>query len=273
MDCTRCEELLLEGAEAPLQGHESTAVDSHVAACARCRELALLLREEAEGGFAVPAGFAELVLADTTDRMARILSRLETDLPGLAAGDVDDRFVADVMAATVVADRNRLSRRLARFWERLVDRPRLALEGAYAAAIAVFLLFALPASPLGAVPRSALEQLTAEDGPVHVISASARTAGEMGRDALSRAGQLVAAGAASASSEEVRSLAGSAISRVRQEARSWVTALRDSVLGRTIRWLLSPWLGPAESASATTDDIPITPDEPRDPDERIHHPA
>lgn len=273
MDCTRCEELLLERAEAPLEAHRAADVERHLEGCARCREFALLMREEAEGGFAAPEGFAELVLADTSDRMARIMARLEADLPGLAEGQVDERFVDDVMAATVVADRNRLFPRLARLWESLVARPRLAFEGAYAAALAVFLLFALPASPLGALPRSALQQLTAEDGPVRVVSTSARTATELGRDALARAGQLISERTATVSSADVRSLATSALSRIRREAGVWLAAIRDSALGRTVRWLLSPWLGPADDDAVTLRSPSTPPAHERGSDDRVPDPA
>lgn len=161
MDCTRCEELLLEKAEGRLEPAGLSRVEGHLAACPRCRQLACLLEDEANGTLAVPVGLAEGVLARTIDRdgIACALHRLARELPELASVDVDERFTAEVMAATARAQRRRPAQRAAALWRALVQRPRFALEGAYVFGVAAFLLVGLPGAPLAAVPRNAIERL------------------------------------------------------------------------------------------------------------------
>lgn len=278
MDCTRCEELLLERVEKRLQPSERLRLDTHLVGCARCQELSLLLASAADGAFTVPDGFAEAVLSRTAspDRLAGVLRRLDRDLPALASGQVDESFVADVMAATVIADRNRFPSRIAAFWQGLLQRPRLAIEGAYAVALTVFLLFALPSSPLAALPRSAMEQLGEDRAAVQMISSSARRATALGRDTWSLAGQLLADGTAAVSTADIRALADSTLARISRRAGAWLTAFWDSALGRGLAWLLSPWWqtpgDPFDSPDPLPDD-PTVPDEARAGIDRLDHPA
>jgi len=84
---------------------------------------------------------------------------LSVELPQLAELPLDDGFLDDVLARTS-SRRPRLTGwadRMAEAWESLVQRPRLAWEGAYVATLLLLLIFGTPNSPLAGVPAKVIE--------------------------------------------------------------------------------------------------------------------
>jgi anti-sigma factor RsiW len=78
--------------------------------------------------------------------VAAALARLRRELPILSEADPGEDFVHSVIAATSGAPsepKRRPGARLQRHIERLIRRPRIALEGAYAIAMAVLMVVGL----------------------------------------------------------------------------------------------------------------------------------
>ena len=86
------------------------------------------------------------------------------------AGRAHTWFTAAVLRRTTGSARERPSGRIWSFWESLLQRPRVAWEGAYVGAFLVLLLFGTPLSPLRDVPSQALE--LARTNPMRVVEAS-----------------------------------------------------------------------------------------------------
>jgi hypothetical protein len=201
VDCARCEELLiasLDGLDVTSEeviraaasgrasneevvagGGATAALRAHLAACERCRELERLLAGAPEA--VPPADLSESILVATSSRWAMVFERLDADLPGLASMEPDAAFTGDVLAATTgvphadvqLADRDgggliafwrqvADSGRLAALWQRLVMRPRLALEGAWVGALALALIVSVPVSRIDASPVEALAEIRQE---------------------------------------------------------------------------------------------------------------
>jgi anti-sigma factor RsiW len=102
--------------------------------------------------------------------LARSLAAIEAPLAAMASLPLDDRFTDEVMAATVQATREEpvtgWLARLRKAWTGLHQRPRFALEFAYAATVVLVLLTATPVSPFKGAPGQALTWLRANAGPV-----------------------------------------------------------------------------------------------------------
>ena len=179
---------LLEGRLGPA---DRQAAQEHLGSCRECRDLRSLV-VDASAPVAPPADLLGAVLARTSgpacgsarerlcdhvDRLlappdedlvrmhldvcgecaglAATLARLATDLPPLAEMEPGARFVPDVLVRT--SRRPALSdawtARFAGVWRRLAYRPRIALEGAYAGAIILVMLFGTANAPFADVPR------------------------------------------------------------------------------------------------------------------------
>jgi len=184
-----------------LPAFERREAEAHLAACASCRRLAAPPVEppgDLTGSILAltsgsPCGQSEHLLCDHVDgasapadaelmrqhlehcadcaALARVLVRMSETLPELAEVEPDPAFLPDVLRATLPA-RVRAGRRLAAWsesWRRLLQRPRIAWEGAYLGTIVMVLLFGVPGSPLAAVPRQALE--LARTDPAHELKA------------------------------------------------------------------------------------------------------
>jgi hypothetical protein len=168
MNCARCEELLFARLDGAAIDAEREALHAHLRTCARCRDLDGLLREPAEGGLTrleIPDELVPAVLERTSQPVSRALVRLGAELPELAELDLDEAFVAEVMAATVGARRAThapLVARMRAVWQRLAQRPRFALEGAYAAVLVAFLIFGLPSPSLAELPGRAFDGVRQE---------------------------------------------------------------------------------------------------------------
>jgi predicted anti-sigma-YlaC factor YlaD len=84
--------------------------------------------------------------------LARAMTRLQAELPGLAEVVPDARFAADVAARTW--RRPGWRRPIVAAWERWARRPRLAWELAYVATVAVSLALPATGTSVAAVPRA-----------------------------------------------------------------------------------------------------------------------
>lgn len=187
MKCARFEELLFERLEGLLDEARCEQLAVHAGSCARCSELEATLANP------VPDDLTASILALTSERepLHRALRQLDFDLPTMASMTPDDNFVADVMTATVEADKQRLWYRAQEFWQSLVQRPRFALEGAYLGGIVLFLLVGLPGSPLAGVSDQVLIELRDQDGVVRTsLSAGASRVTEFSQASWTRAGNL-----------------------------------------------------------------------------------
>jgi predicted anti-sigma-YlaC factor YlaD len=177
-----------------LTAGERLAADEHLRACAACRALVALARLEPRDCAVEPPGdLLESVLGRTSgsacaaarDRLAervaepleagderlvlghvercadcaalaRILACLARDLPRLAEVEPDARLLAEVLART--SRRPTWTARALDAWQRLAQRPRLALEGAYVGTVVFLLIFGLSNEPAAAT-RRALDSL------------------------------------------------------------------------------------------------------------------
>ena len=185
MDCERFNDRLEAFLGDELPAEERRAVERHLRECASCRELADLASCSAEP----PAALIDTVLASTSGSvcasareqlcdlvddhlpaadhelvlchlescrecaaLSHALVRLSTDLPLLAELQPDAGFVRDVLART--SGRRTWAARLTDAWERLLARPRLALEGAYLGTVLFALIFGLSSAPLAGAGRA-----------------------------------------------------------------------------------------------------------------------
>lgn len=193
MDCHRFEEILFASLDGPLDAGVEQRMQEHAARCRRCHDLETLIAASGPGDALAPGQkllsgilaktsgsaceraadrlservVATLYQADETLRMHldactkcaaldRVLQRLHRDLPSLAEMDPGAGFAAEVLRATVKVPQ------VVPLWERLVRRPRLALEGAYAGTLALFLVIGVPGSPLWDLGGRALAEVRQE---------------------------------------------------------------------------------------------------------------
>lgn len=207
VDCAGFLETLEGFLEGKLAGAERRAAERHLDRCPSCREIERLARSgppvidppadlagsvlELTSGS--PCARAESLLCDYVDgraekidaelirlhvgscpdcaALSRVLARMSQELPSLAEIAPDPGFLRDVMRATLPVHA-RLAQRLGRWrdaWQGLLQRPRIAWEGAYLGTFVLALVFGAPGSPLAAVPQKALE--LARANPVRELKA------------------------------------------------------------------------------------------------------
>ena len=211
MECTQFSDRLEALLDGTLPAGQQTDAEAHAAACPRCRELYALMRVDLETpSVKTPGGLTESILVRTSGRvcpraqtllgdhvdgtlggldrelvdahlqrcrecaaLARVLPRLGEDLPVFAELRPDTALVADVLART----RPRPAR-WSTMWDRvqgagrrLFERPRIAWETGYVAAMVVWLVFGASWSPLRATPVQALALI--QQGAIGTQSAGA----------------------------------------------------------------------------------------------------
>lgn len=216
--CSRCRELaaLISGGidsvppEVPVDLVAGVLDRTSGGSCGRAQ---LLLAEQS--GLGEDGGLLASHLETCAEcaAVARALVQLRHQLPALAELDPGDAFVAEVMAATVgtvatvravgavrpaTPPRLPLLVRIEAMWERAVQRPRLALEGAYAGIVLLFLLFGLPSQSLAELPARAFGGIGQEGIKVErAVSSGLGELVELGRstwaDSTGRATEYFAA--------------------------------------------------------------------------------
>lgn len=191
MSCERTQDRLFEYVDGSLDANTRDRVASHLESCADCTALAASLdraepadedltravlsrttRDACEQSTeripdwvdgSLDALDSELVAGHVShctdcEAFAGVMRTMVLDLASLAEVEPDARFLDDVMAATVrKAPQLSWAARLEEWFGGLVQRPRIAWEGAYILTVCLVLLVAFPGSPLAGVSRKALE--------------------------------------------------------------------------------------------------------------------
>jgi len=258
MECTRFEEMLFEKLEGLLDHAGCAELAAHAKACRRCEKLESTLASPADA-LATPDDLTASVLALTSERdpLQRALRQLDLDLPAMASMTPDENFVADVMTATVEADKQRFWYRVREVWHGLAQRPRFALEGAYLGGIAIFLLIGLPGSPLAGVPDQVLNELRNEEGVVRTtLSASSSRVAEFGQATWTRAGNLASTAIANGlpGAPDLTSSSSWLVEAAKAVGNWWLDTFTAA-----IEWLQDAWLNtvrpaPDDSSTEATSD-------------------
>ena len=194
MGCREFEDRLEAYLAGTLVPRERRVVEEHLAECLVCRELNSLARTSLDEPSADSPDLTQAVLARTSgstcDRaeeqlcawvdgtleqidgelvrlhaarcdacsaLAGALTRMAEELPELAELDPGPGFASAVLSSTVSLDRRvfRHLDRLADAWRGLLERPRIAWEGAYLGTFLLALVFVAPGAPLADIPRKA----------------------------------------------------------------------------------------------------------------------
>lgn len=128
--CASARQRLCDRVDGALEAFDAELVDGHLRRCPECEGL------------------------------ARALEWIEQGLPRLATIDPGPGFVQGVLARTSRSPRRMpLGARLTATLAHLLDRPRVAWEGALAATLILFAPVFVPGSPLAALPRQAFGEL------------------------------------------------------------------------------------------------------------------
>ncbi len=228
-DCRRFDKVLEAFLDGTLPAAEARAAQDHLRACADCHELALIagapidaapdltaqvlartsgqpcegakdnLCDYVDGRAAdVDAELIRMHIASCADcaALGDVLVELTADLPLLAEIQLDERFTADVLARTA-AGRERSARwieQLVQGWDRLIRRPRFALEGAYVLTILLLVFLGVPGALLAGAPGRVAETATREiASPVRqTVVELGVTFSERTRETLDTTGERVA---------------------------------------------------------------------------------
>jgi anti-sigma factor RsiW len=159
--CEQSGERLPDWIDGSLDAFDAELVSGHVAHCEECAALAAVMRTmsadlPALAEVETDGSFTDDVLAATS---ARLPAWVEPTLAAFAEVEPDERFLDDVMAATAhrQSPAVRWAARVEAWFGTLVQRPRIAWEGAYVMSVVLVLLVSFPGSPLAAMPQKALE--------------------------------------------------------------------------------------------------------------------
>ena len=219
MDCTQFHDRLEALLDGTLPAGGQARAEAHAAACPRCREFYTLMRADFESlAIETPAGLTESILARTSGRacgcaqtllgdhvdgtldgldrelvethlrmcadcaaLATVLTRLGQDLPAFAELRPNAALVDDVLALTLPRPSrwSTIWGRVQPAGRRLFERPRIAWEAGYVAAMVVWLVFGASWSPLRAAPAQALVLI--QQGAIDTQAAGASTMATLDR--------------------------------------------------------------------------------------------
>lgn len=204
MSCRRFEDNLDDLLEGRLAGEDRRWMEEHARRCSACGELQAAVRRSLEalpGGPDLTAGVLRRTTGPACERargrigdlMDELLSPSDSELVGghldhcrdcgplaealgwvlptlatMAEVDPGPEFTEQVARRT--SRRPRPARSVHAWLAGLLQRPRLAFEGAYVGAFLLVMLFGTPFSPLHDVPSQALA--LAQVNPVHAVEAS-----------------------------------------------------------------------------------------------------
>jgi predicted anti-sigma-YlaC factor YlaD len=221
LDCRSFEDLLEAYLDGTLTGSDALAAREHLRACAECLELAKIAGAPLETTPDLAAGVLERTSGATCDSarqdlcdyvdgrtealdaelirmhlsgcedcaaLSVVMAELATDLPLLAEIDPGERFTAEVLARTtpVVARSARWLGQLVRSWDRMIRRPRFALEGAYVMTVLLLVILGVPGALLAEAPSKMVQTAKRE-----IASPVQRTVVELGVTVSERAQQTL----------------------------------------------------------------------------------
>jgi len=228
-DCRSFEDVMEAFLDGTLTGRNAREVREHLLTCADCHELAeiagapveampdltaqVLARTSGSSCDHARNGLCEYIdgLADAVDAelirmhvagceacatLSNVLAELATDLPALAEMNPGERFTAEVLARTVPrgGQTPRWVEQLVQGWNRLIRRPRFALEGAYVMTLLMLVVLGVPGALLAGAPGRVAHAATHEIAePVQktVVELKA-TVSERAKQALDSTGAKVA---------------------------------------------------------------------------------
>jgi hypothetical protein len=139
---------------------DAELIAGHVAHCVDCGALAAVMRSMSVdlptlAEIKPDTQFVDDVMAATADRLPEWV---DETLAAFAEVEPDSRFLHDVMAVTAYkTPALSWGARVEQWVAGLVQRPRIAWEGAYLATVFLVLLVGFPGSPLAGVSQKALE--------------------------------------------------------------------------------------------------------------------
>jgi predicted anti-sigma-YlaC factor YlaD len=197
VDCRRFERIMEAFLDGTLTEPEARAAQEHLRRCADCRELAEIAGAPPEAAPDLTAavlarttgsscGHAREGLCDYVDgragsvdaelirmhvsnceacaTLSNVLTELAADLPALAEMHPDERFTADVLARTLPRGKKtpRWIEQLLQSWDRLLQRPRFALEGAYVMTLLMLVVLGVPGALLAGAPGRVARAATHE---------------------------------------------------------------------------------------------------------------
>jgi anti-sigma factor RsiW len=158
--CDQSAERIPDWIDGSLDALDSELVAGHVSHCADCEALPGVMRTMSVDLPSLAEGepdphFVDDVMAATADRLP---DWVDSALAAFAEVEPDARFFNDVMAATTrKVPELPWAARLEDWFAGLLQRPRIAWEGAYIVTVCLVLLVAFPGSPLAGVSKKALE--------------------------------------------------------------------------------------------------------------------
>jgi len=224
-DCRNFEEVLEAYLDGELTGRDTNVAREHLRTCADCHELAKIAGAPVEAAPDLTTQVLERTSGSSCDRarqnlceyvdgraetvdaelirmhlsscedcaaLSVVMAELVTDLPSLAEIDPGEQFTAEVLARTAPAipptrDRSvRWIEQLAQGWDRMIRRPRFALEGAYVMTVLLLVSLGVPGALLAEAPGKMVQTAKRE-----IASPVQRTVVELGVTVSERAQQTV----------------------------------------------------------------------------------
>jgi hypothetical protein len=145
--CARVESSLWDFIEGDLNADDAHLISLHLENCAECRSVA-----------------EDLVL-------------IQQELPEMAEINPGESFAREVVSATreLCLDRSAGSTGFRAWWDRMIQRPRFALEAAYIGALVLFLAFSIPFLSLQSVTLDKMSFAAVQPSEKFVVTAWAGT--------------------------------------------------------------------------------------------------
>lgn len=186
-DCRRFEQALEAFLEGKLTGQDALAAREHLRTCSDCKELVeiagapmeeapdltanVLARTSGSACDSASEGLCDLVdgraaavdaelirmhlsNCEACSTLSSVLTELAADLPALAEMHPGERFTAEVLARTLPHGEEAPNwiEQLVQGWNRLIRRPRFALEGAYVMTLLMLVILGVPGALLAGAP-------------------------------------------------------------------------------------------------------------------------
>jgi hypothetical protein len=285
MDCSHFAEVLASFQEGSLSPVEQSAAQAHLAECSTCRRLleisrgeidmlpqaqhdalahCILQRTSGPACARVESSLWDFIEGDMSAEDACLLSLhlencaacrsvaedlvlIQQELPEMAEINPPESFAREVVSATraLRPGRSVLNTGFRAWWDRMVQRPRFALEVAYAGALVLFIAFSLPFVSLQNVTFDKISTAAVQPSSEFVVSAWTGTKSFVSSQ-VSRVASAVAAKKLDASesmaglAESCKSKSTSVMARSAEGIRKWQ---RDQSIGWLTVWRsMASWI-------------------------------